>query len=300
MSVFLTFSACEEEYIPDINNEPSQVVVEGYIEAGDGAFPPYIIITKSLPFYSSFSQNLINSVFIHDAEVSVNDGTKDYLFTEICFNDLTPEQKKTFGELLNINLDSTGLNFCAYVDPSFQLKGEVGKTYKLSINTDGKNISATTSIPAPVGLDSIWFEQPPGDPSDTLRRMLCYVSDPLGAENFYRYFTSINDQAFYSGFNSVVDDKFFNGLRFKFPLPKGQSRGAEFDRKTYGLYRTGDTVRVKWTNIDKSHFDFWNTLEFNRANGGPFSTYTRIKTNINGGLGIWGGYYTNIYSIKVK
>lgn len=301
--IFVTiigFGSCEEEYIPEINNEAPSIVVEGYIEAGNGAFPPYILLTRSLPFYSQFSNDLINSVFVHNAEVIVNDGNKDYKFAEICFNDLTPEQKKLFGELLNINFDSTGLNFCAYIDQSFQLKAEVGKTYTLKVDVNGEKLSASTTIPESVGLDSLWFEQPPGEPSDTLRRMLCYVSDPASAANYYRYFTSINNEPYFAGFNSVVDDKFFNGLRFKFPLPKGQSRGADFDRKTYGLYRIGDTAHVKWANIDQSHFDFWNTLEFNRSNGGPFATYTRVKTNIKGGLGIWGGSYVNYYSIKVK
>ena len=42
----------------------------------------------------------------------------------------------------------------------------------------------------------------------------------------------------------------------------------------------------------------WNTLEFSNANQGPFASYTRLESNINGGLGIWGGlsvsYYTRV------
>ena len=62
----------------------------------------------------------------------------------------------------------------------------------------------------------------------------------------------------------------------------------------------GDSVLIKWTTIDEAHFDFWNTLEFSNANQGPFSSYTRLQSNINGGLGIWGGYSVSYYSRTVE
>ncbi|MBL7830024.1 MAG: DUF4249 family protein, partial [Saprospiraceae bacterium] len=145
-----------------------------------------------------------------------------------------------------------------------------------------------------------WFEQPPGEPSDTLRRLLCYISDPAGSDNYYRYFTSVNDGAYSAGRNSVTDDKFFDGLRFKFPLARRNAPDEEFDPVTFGLFRIGEKASIKWVNMDKDHFDYWNTLEFNRSNQGPFSSYTRVKTNINGGLGIWGGYNVNYYNLIVK
>ncbi|MBK7223573.1 MAG: DUF4249 family protein [Saprospiraceae bacterium] len=49
--------------------------------------------------------------------------------------------------------------------------------------------------------------------------------------------------------------------------------------------------------LDKVHFDFWKTRDFAANSGGPFSSYTRIKTNINGGLGIWGGYSVQNYRL---
>lgn len=301
IGLFATFfSGCEQEFIPDISTAPADLVVEGYIEAGTEALPPYVILTHSVGFFSEINPKVLNNLFVHNAKIVINDGSQDYPLSEICFNDLTPEQKMTFGNLLNVNLDSANLNFCVYLDPSFQLKGEANKKYELTIEAEGKSLSATTSIPQSIGLDSIWFEQPPGKPSDTLRRMLCYITDPINEDNYYRYFTSVNNAPFISGRNSVTDDKFFNGLTFKFPLVKSEAEGTKFDPITFGLYRIGDTAKVKWINIDKDYYDFFNTLEFNRANQGPFSSYTRIKTNIKGGLGIWGGSNVQIYTKKVK
>ncbi|MEL6924369.1 MAG: DUF4249 family protein [Bacteroidota bacterium] len=53
-------------------------------------------------------------------------------------------------------------------------------------------------------------------------------------------------------------------------------------------------------NIDAAHFDFWSTLEFNAVNQGPFSAYTRIASNVEGGLGIWGGYSVSFYTVVVE
>lgn len=296
----LIFSSCEQEFVPDINNSPSDIVVEGYIEAGESALPPYIVLTRSTPFFNKIDSNSLSNLFIHDADIKVTVDNQEFKFTEICYNNLTKEQKKQFSQLLNVNLDSSGLNFCVYIDPTFQLKGEIGKTYLLNIKSGDKELSSMTSIPQHVKLDSLWFIQPPGTPSDTLRQLYCYISDKKGVPDYYRYFTATNNGPFMTGFSSVTDDKFFDGLYFKFALQKAEPRNEEFNPTTYGLFHIGDTARIKWTNIDKNHYDFWKTLEFNRQNQGPFSSYTRIKTNIKGGLGIWGGYSTSTYKIIVK
>ena len=50
---------------------------------------------------------------------------------------------------------------------------------------------------------------------------------------------------------------------------------------------------------DEAHFDFWNTRDFSANSAGPFSSYTRIKGNVDGALGIWGGYSVDSYRLFV-
>lgn len=47
--------------------------------------------------------------------------------------------------------------------------------------------------------------------------------------------------------------------------------------------------------MDETHFDFWNTLEFSRNNSGPFSSFNRVSSNVDGALGVWGGYAVGYY-----
>ena len=119
-------------------------------------------------------------------------------------------------------------------------------------------------------------------------------------KDYYRYFTATNERALSAPFNSIIDDGFFNGLSFEFPLPESEAPSQDFDFDTFGFYNIGDEVQIKWCTVDEAHFNFWNTLEFNRQNQGPFSSYTLIATNIEGGIGIWGGYSVSFYNLVVE
>ena len=131
-----------------------------------------------------------------------------------------------------------------------------------------------------------------------MAQMRAYANDPKGPD-FYRYFTSVNGSSYVAGANSVTDDAFFDGINTKFNLFKSEPRDGHSDPSVFGLWKRGDTISIKFCSIDKAHFDFWNTLEFNANSGGPFSSYTRVKHNIVGGLGIWGGYNASYYDAIV-
>ena len=289
---------CEKEFIPDTIALEEMLVVEGYIEAGDRPTPPFVILTRSVPFFKELNTSDLNSLFVRDAEVWVeSDGQKVYL-QEICLAELTPEQRQLLQQLTGLSIAGSQLNVCLYTDLSFRMLGQTGATYRLHINAGEHILEATTTIPDTVGLTGLRFDQPPGEPSDTLRRLLCRINDPAQVANFYRYFTGINGGGLLSPSNSTIDDNFFDGRSFEFPLLKAEPPNTDFDPATFGLYRLGDTVLVKWATIDQTQYDFWSSLESAVSNQGPFSTYTRVNSNVKGGLGVWGGlsarYYTQI------
>ncbi len=299
-----TLLSCEEEFIPEITSDPQDIVVEGYIEAGAFNLPPYVILTRSQPFFSELDIGNFDNFFVHDALVRVSNGTETVMLEELCWNDLDEDQQA----LVNIFLSQSGLggldsipgNFCVYIDLNLEMIGEIGKTYDLRIEVEDKILTASTTLEPRVPLDSLNFIIPPGDLPDTLKELRTIINDPQDEINFYRYFTSINGGRFIPGYNSVADDALFNGQAFEFPLPKGEPRTGSNGPESFGLYTVGDTVVVKWTTIDGANFNFWNTLEFNAINQGPFSSYTRVETNINGGIGIWGGYSAYYYTQIVE
>ncbi len=296
--------ACEEEFIPEVNSDPQDIVVEGYIEAGDFNLPPYVILTRSQPFFTAINFGTLDDFFVHDAFITVFDGDNTVVLEELCWNDLDEEQKELINVLINQSgiggLDSIPGNVCVYVDFDLEMTGEIGKSYDLRIEVEDKVLRASTTLQNRVPLDSFEFIIPEGNLPDTLRELRVVLRDVPGELNYYRYFTSINGDRFIPGFNSVIDDALFDGQEFEFPLPKGEPRNTSAGPTTFGLYTLGDTVVVRWTNIDQDNFNFWNTLEFNAINQGPFSSYTRVESNVEGGIGIWGGYAAYYYPLLVE
>lgn len=72
-------------------------------------------------------------------------------------------------------------------------------------------------------------------------------------------------------------------------------RGTDRSEVSYdseAFFNKGDTVTFKLCNIDKTTYDFWRTMEYSYANvGNPFSSPSKVTSNINGGgLGYFGGY----------
>jgi len=292
--------SCETEYIPVNSGEGAKYVVEGYVEAGENAFTPYVILTKTFDFYGTYDPDDFTAAYVHDAEVIVSDGSKQVLFTEICFSDLDSMTRYEVAAKFGFNADSLAVDICVYVDGLNQLQPQIGKTYTLTIHAGSDLITASTTIPQPVPIDSLHFAPPPGEPNDTLAQLRCFISDPAGVRNFYRYFCATNDGALETSFSSVTEDLFFDGKSFEFQLYNPATDDGDVDPGEFGLYFVGDTLTLKWCNLDEDGFNFWNTLEFSNSNQGPFSSYTRLDSNIEGGLGIWGGYSVSYYKLPVE
>jgi hypothetical protein len=292
------FVACEEEFIPDTGDFEPQIVVEGYIEAGPGQLPPYVILTRSIPFTSTINPAEFSELFVHNAMVQVVSGADTVQLIELCLSNLPPEFLEIAAELLGISASDSGVDFCVYTDLTGAMMGEIGGVYELLIEVEGEQITAVTTIPPHVALDSVWFEPAPGI-NPNLMEMRCRINDPAELTSFYRYFTGVNSSGFVAGFNSVIDDEFFSGQEFEFPLLRAPLPNEEISPETFGYYFSGDTAALKWCNIDRAQFNFWNTYEYNSNSSGPFSSYTRIMSNIAGGTGIWGGVSFSTYFVEV-
>ena len=297
--ILLVFS-CETPFVPDTSVSDQEYVVEGFVEAGDGALPTYVILTRSLPFVGVVGPDVFDDLFVNDATVTVWDGISETTLTELCLQDLPPDIRAVAAQTLGLDPDSTTVDFCAYVDVASSVVQEFGRSYDLTVNIEAVQLKATTSIPQPVPLINLTWEDPPGAPNDTLATLKVTVNDPANERNYYRYLSASDGQPLVAPFASVVDDALFDGDEFEFPLNKAVPRGAEVDPNTFGLWTRGDSITLKWCTIDQAHFDFWQTFDFNNNNAGPFSSYTRVASNVEGALGVWGGYAVELYEEVVE
>lgn len=292
-----TFISCEEEFEPDYANIESSVVVEAYTTVGDTGNTTFAFISKTYSLFQPDGQNQLPEYYTGDAQVWVLDGDREISLQKICTESLDSMQKALLLQVLGIDISNSGIDICAFVDLFDEVNPQPGNEYELIVRIDEMELDAVTTVPERVAIDSITFEEQQQIPNFGLLNV--HFSDPEGP-NFYRLKISVNGSQFSSGFGSVSDDIFFDGQSFNFPIGRPFFEGEEVDPATAGLFEVGDTVVVEWSTIDEAHFDFWNTLEFAQSNQGPFSSYSRAKSNINGGIGIWGGYNTLYYQYIVQ
>ena len=84
-------------------------------------------------------------------------------------------------------------------------------------------------------------------------------------------------------------------------MERGINRNEDIDRDTYSFFNRGDTITLKFANIDKGCFDFWRTMEYSYTNiGNPFASPSKVISNIQGGgLGYFGGYAVQYKTIEI-
>ena len=296
----LLFTSCEKEIEVDLPETEPRVVVEGYIETGA---PPVILLTRTQGYFAPTSITSIASSFISEADVVINDGNTSFTLTKICSSALTPEQLELAASLTGFDVGLlASANICIWT--STELFGENGHTYQLNVQTDGKQLSSITTIPNPVQLDTLWFQlalQQPDD--DSLGFIWTNLDDPDTLGNAYRWFTqrlnkdgdpSPRDRRFIPPLFGIFDDRYINGIN---DLPVNFYRGSEpYDSSDElsaedGFFKRNDTVAFKFTSIGRTEYAFFNSYANNVVSDGDvFSTPANIRSNIEGGLGIWVGY----------
>jgi len=272
--ISLFAAACSVQPSLDIKPYQPKLVVDGSIEQNDY---PRVTLTYSDSYFVDIDSASIRQLIATTAKVTVSDGTQEEVLTLRKGKDVFPPYY--------------------YVGNS--LKGEVGKTYNLTIELRGETYTAHTTIPPLVNFDSLWYQL--ASDKDSLGFIYGRFTDDPNVANYYRVFTKRKnkDTKYYPVYLSAVGDQFFNGKSFTFSILRGPD---DFSNVIDDLYfKIGDTVDVKLCTIDKAHFDFWRTVERELyVVGNPFSSSGNdIISNIDGhkALGVWGGYgatYTRI------
>lgn len=301
--VSVALVSCEKEITVDLPSPKDQIVVEGFIE---NDVPPYVFLTKNSPYFGTIDINDLDQYYVKGARIFVRSGEDSVELVEYSatiINLLPIEEKEKLSENFGVPLDTNFNfpNFSIYTIPlESEFVGEIGKTYHLRIEVEGKTLTASAYIPQPVGFSKLWVIPHPDPKYDSLVQLRGQLKDPDTLGNFYRYFTRKNEKPYTIINNSVFDDLVYNGKDFPIDIPYGFERNSDedFDFNTFGFWNKKDTCYVKLSVIDRSHYDFWRTLENELNNqGSPFGSFTRIRTNIKGGIGIWGGYSstTSIY-----
>ncbi|WP_308757228.1 DUF4249 domain-containing protein [uncultured Bacteroides sp.] len=269
----LSFACCDPEWDFTTDYTP-QVVVEGSIES-NGFARVYLSYSKALG--STWDSLSVSEIPLTTAKVTVSDGEQT--------------------EILTGRSDKYRLPYFVYTGNV--LRGVPGKRYTLCITHRGKNITAETSIPAPVGIDS--FSICKSENSDTLYQVTAYFHDPEKESNYYKIFTRVygRDSSYYNAFMGTFSDEILSS-----PVAKASVyrpfRHTELKKYT-PFFTPGEQVGIKFTQVTEEVFQYWNKYENEVVNNSnPFFPNTsNLPGNIQGGIGIWAGYGVSNYRIRI-
>jgi hypothetical protein len=253
--IMLSCVACKKIIQVNLTNISPQIVIEGNVT--DDAGPYHVLITRSVNY-------AVNNVFppVTDAAVSITDSTtgqKDVL----------------------IEVDSG-----VYATQS--LIGEPQHTYQLLVIEDGQQYSATSTMPLPVKMDSVTFEQNSNINGISEITAIVNFQDPRGVANYYQFTEAVNGKAVPDIF--VFEDRLSDGKYIEDPL---------FNDTAYLI--PGAALLLTMNCVDENIYNYFNELSNVTATAGIQSTTPANPTsNINNGaLGYFSAHTTTFEQLYV-
>ncbi|KQO34782.1 hypothetical protein ASF10_03485 [Flavobacterium sp. Leaf82] len=264
--------SCSKDDFSEQSTE-SKIVVEGWIEEGDYA---QVLLSSSIPVTDVIDSTNVLSHVIRSAKITVSDGVNS--------------------EVLRVRNDKNRVPPFVYYGTS--LLGEAGKEYSIKIEYLNRIVSAVTTIPKSVKIDNAEYIKK--NPSDTTGYVFVKFDDPVNEKNYYQIATKIDgkEAIYVPAFYGNLDDKNFKESSVSVQV----NRGVLLFPKTKFTpnFADGDLIYVKLRTQNKDALDFWNSWQNEIVNSrNPiYPANTSLKSNINGGIGIWAGYGQSIFIVK--
>lgn len=296
--IILAVASCTKEVKIDIPGYEEQLVIDGRIETD---MPPIILISKTKDIYSPTDMNAYLNSFVSGAVVTVSNGDTTVVLDEICTDNLPPGTEQMAADLFGIPVaELPNYHICAYTTFNTAIWGEVGKTYTLTVQFEGKTYTSSTKILQPTALNNVYWKQDEDAPQG-FGFSWANLSDPAGQYDAYMWEVKRldigddgqpKDAAFKATFAPVWDDEFINGTTFDFAFENPNNRDEDIPDEQKFYYGIGDTVVIKLSKLDVDVYEFLEKKYLQlQTTGNPFASPTAIPTNIKGGaLGVWAGY----------
>jgi uncharacterized protein DUF4249 len=242
----LILQACKKVIQVNLNTTTPQIVIEGEVTNFPG---PYMVrISKTVNFSAS---NVYPPV--SGASVTITDSTTG----------LTDILKET---------DSG-----TYV--TSQLKGKPKHSYYLSVNAEGQQYTANSTMPQEVHLDSVTFSENVGFDNKSQINAIVNFQDPPVLGNYYQFVETLNGRLVPNIF--VFENRLSVGKYISQPL---------FNDSSY--LQHGDTLGLNMYCIDKNIYNYFFTLiQVTGNNNFQTATPANPNTNIsNGALGYFSAH----------
>ena len=241
-----------------------EIVIDGWIEVGKGAT---VVLTQSVMVHPEDNESEIRlqDIPIRWAKVTVSDGEREEILVGRMDEDIFP----------------------------------------VKVEYSGRTVTAETTIPHAVKIDD--FKVLKSEDCDTLYRIDISFRDDKSEKNWYKLLTSISeketgtyDGRYYSAFMGTVSDEILDSKESTITVNRPFRHIRTEDYSPY--FHKGETVSVMLAQIDEASFNFWSDYENEISNGKNilFPSSSNLRSNVNGGRGIWCGYNSDTVEITVE
>jgi hypothetical protein len=164
--------------------------------------------------------------------------------------------------------------------------GVPGEVYTLSVQLDDRVYTATSQMPMPVSLDSLYITEA-DMMSEKLKLAHVVFRDPASSGNAYRFVQYVNGRKDKNIF--AQSDDLFNGRLISANLFTHDSE-----------IKTGDTMTVELQGIDPAVYKYWFSLSQGATGAGESASPANPVSNITGGaLGYFSAHTLSTKSILV-
>jgi hypothetical protein len=233
--VVALFGSCTQIIEIDISDSEPQIVIEGSV--GNNGDSSHIYITKSVNIYETSQFPIVTSALV-------------ILSDDLGNRDTIPETSPGLYSSLNFT-------------------GEIGRSYFLQVETEGKVLNSTSKIPAQVNFDSLLINRITDFGLGEIDSILIFeviacFNDPANEKNYYRFVEFVNGRR--SNRIFISDDRLTNGTNMRVTL-----------RRFTEKYEAGDTVTFEMQCIDKPVYDYFNSFSNSSSSSAPANPYTNIE-----------------------
>ncbi|WP_157607888.1 DUF4249 family protein [Seonamhaeicola sp. S2-3] len=274
--LLLSFVFCTMSCVTDTDILQDKLTIEGQINEGEFA---KVYLTNSLPFKGIIDSLEVAKSIESKAKVELFDGETS--------------------EILTLKRDNSYFPFLYY--RSNQIKGELGKNYKLKVTIRGDEFNAQTSLPELPNVLNIEF-------LDAIRdgelvsgfkdlRLVLKNTNPQIPKYFKLLIKNEEDTMF-----EYADPFIFNTENiFTDTFPIIMHHKTYMNNERDDILKSGVVTDLEVVAITKEQYDFWLSVKGDVTmpiENASFSTV--VKSNIsNGAFGYWSGENKAVFRFQV-
>ena len=270
----LAFPSCrQDEYI--IKESESKIVVEGWIEEGEVA---RVLLSLSVPMTEEVDSSSFLKYTIRSAMVIVSDDSDSD----------------------TLRLTSASQYLPPYLYVGGKIRGKQGVAYKLTIRYFSRTVTAESVIPPSVPIKNVEYIR--RNPTDTIGNLAIEFTDPADRQNYYQIATRVVgvDDIFVPCLYGNYNSRNFVSHDVRLQISRGITIFPQVNFAAY--FDDGDHIFVRLRTMPEEGFDFWNIWQNEIVNvqNAVFPANISLKSNINGGIGIWCGYGQHTVGIVAR